>query len=565
MHAARSAYDFGVTALTLLPRRGPARVGWGAAATVPALLALAPVAAVLGGVLRPNGEVWRQQWSTRLPGEIVSSLVLVAGVCVTTVVLGVGLAWLVGAHEFPGRRVLGWALVLPLAVPAYILGFVSTSVLGVAGPVQTWWRDTFGREAWFPEVRSMWMAIAIFSLTLYPYVYLLARAALRDQAGDAYAVARTLGASRLEALRRVVVPMLRPAIAAGAAIVAMETLTDFATVQYFQVDTVTVGVFRIWRGTYDRDAAAELASLVLVFALFAITLERLLRGRARFAVAGGRGAGFERRRLRGIRAAAATGVATLVVALGFGLPALRLATWAVAEQRRPRGTPLADRYLEFLGNSAVLTGATVVACLLVGVLVVNACRFSGARVVRVARQVATIGYAVPGPVVAMGVVLALVAFDDLIDGAGLDLPGTVATGSFLALVYAYAVRFTAPSLTSIESGHDRIPDDLTASARSLGARPTTIVGRIHLPLARASLLTAAILVAVDALKELPIALLLRPIGFDTLPVWVYSLAAESRFEQAALPALTIVAVALVPVAILSRGLDGRLDGKAVER
>jgi iron(III) transport system permease protein len=531
-------------------------VGWAAAATIPAFLAVAPVAAVLGGVLRPNGEVWSQQWGTRLPAEIASSLILVGGVCAVTVLLGVGLAWLVGAHEFPGRRVLGWALVLPLAVPAYILGFVTTSVLGIAGPVQGWWRDALGRDAWFPEVRSMPMAIAVFSLTLYPYVYLLARAALRDQAGDAYGVARTLGASRTEALRRVVVPMLRPAVAAGAAIVAMETLTDFATVQYFQVDTVTVGVFRIWRGTYDRDAAAEIASLVLAFAVFAVALERLLRGRARFAEAGGQGAGFERRRLCGPAAAAATLGATAVVALGFGAPALRLATWAVEEQRRTRGTPQTGRFLDYLGNSAVLTGVTVAACLVVGVLVVNAARFSLARAVRASRQVATVGYAVPGPVVAMGVVLALVALDDLIDGAGLDLPGTVATGSFLALVYAYAVRFTAPSLTSIESGLDRVPEQLTASARSLGSSPTAIVGRIHLPLSRASLLTAAILVAVDALKELPIALLLRPIGFDTLPVWVYSLAAESRFEQAALPALTIVAVALVPVAILSRGLDG---------
>lgn len=539
-----------------LRRPRPGRLGWAAAATIPALVAVAPVAAVLGGVLHPNGDVWRQQWDTRLPAEIVSSLVLVGGVCVATVVLGVGLAWLVGANEFPGRRVLGWALVLPLAVPAYILGFVTTSTLGIAGPVQGWWRDTFGRGAWFPEVRSMPMAIAVFSLTLYPYVYLLARAALRDQAGDAYAVARTLGASRAEALRRVVVPMLRPAVAAGAAIVAMETLTDFATVQYFQVDTVTVGVFRIWRGTYDRDAAAEIASLVLVFALFAITLERLLRGRARFAEAGGHGAGFGRRRLRGSAALAATAGATLVVALGFGLPALRLATWALEEQRRPRGTPAGDRFLDYLGNSAVLTAATVAVCLVVGILVVNAARFSGTRAVRAARQAATVGYAVPGPVVAMGVVLALVALDDLIDGAGLDLPGTVATGSFLALVYAYGVRFTAPALTSVESGLDRVPQDLTASARSLGWSPTAIVGRIHLPLARASLLSAAILVGVDALKELPIALLLRPIGFDTLPVWVYSLAAESRFEQAALPALAIVAVALVPVAILSRGLDG---------
>ncbi|HEX2576803.1 MAG TPA: ABC transporter permease subunit, partial [Aquihabitans sp.] len=239
-------------------RRAAGAWPWVAAAVVPAALVAWPVISVVRGLVQPNTEVWAQQWDTRLPGAIASSLVLVVGVCALTVVLGVGLAWLVAGHDFPGRRVLGWALVLPLAVPAYILGFVTTSVLGVAGPVQTRWRDAFGADAWFPEVRSMPVAIAVFSLTLFPYVYLLARAALRDQAGDAFAVARTLGASRREAFRRVLVPMLRPAIAAGSAIVAMETLTDFATVQYFQVDTVTAVVFRIWRGTYDRDAAAEI-------------------------------------------------------------------------------------------------------------------------------------------------------------------------------------------------------------------------------------------------------------------------------------------------------------------
>ncbi|MCB0963973.1 MAG: iron ABC transporter permease [Acidimicrobiales bacterium] len=532
------------------------RAGWSAAAIAAGLLALVPVLAVLGGVLQPNGEVWRQQWETRLPGQIVASLVLVAGVGTATIVIGVGLAWLVGAHDFPGRRLFSWALVLPLALPAYILGFVITSTLGVAGPVQTWWRDSVGRDAWFPEIRSMPMAIATFSLTLYPYVYLMARAALRDQAGDSFAVARSLGAGPAEAFRRVVLPMLRPAIAAGAAIVVMETLTDFATVQYFGVDTVTVGVFRIWRGTYDRDAAAEIASLVLAFAFFAIVAERVLRGRARFAEAGGMAAGFARPRLRGWRGAAASVTCATVVLVAFAAPILRLATWALAEQRSSRGTPLTDRYADFLSNSLVLTLTTVAICLVVAVLVVNAHRFVPTRAVSAGRRAATVGYAVPGPVVAMGVVVALVAVDQALDPFGRGLPGTVATGSFLALAYAYAVRFLAPAITSTESGLEQVPEPLTDSARSLGARPWTVLARVHLPLSRASLATAAILVGVDALKELPIALLLRPIGFDTLPVWVYNLASESRFQQAALPALTIVAVALVPVALLNRRLDG---------
>jgi iron(III) transport system permease protein len=533
------------------------RIGWAASAVVAAALVVVPIGMLAVSVLRPNTEMWRQQWRTRLPGEIVSTLVLVGGVAGCSIVLGTGLAWLVSAYRFPGRRVIGWALVLPLAVPGYILGFVTTSVFGVAGPVQSWWRDQFGRDAWFPDIRTMPGAIVTLTLTLYPYVYLLARAALRDQAASAYFVARTLGASSAEATRRVVLPMLRPAIAAGAAVVVMETLTDFATVQYFGVDTVSVGVFRIWRGTYDRDAAAELATLVLVFALVVIGIERMLRGRARFGRAGGEDAGIRPRRLRGWRALAATLGTGAVVVVAFGAPTAQLAAWAIREQRGSRGTPLLDRYLDFLGNSLVLTITTVAVCLAVATTVTNARRFADPRIVGTANRLAACGYAVPGPVVAMGVILAVVALDDALGGIGLGLPGVVATGSFIALAYAYCIRFLGPGLAVVESGLVQVPDEITSSARSLGAPPRVVLGRIHLPLSRASVVTAAVLVGVDALKELPIALLLRPIGFDTLPVWVYNLASESRFEQAALPALTIIAVALVPVAILSRGLDHR--------
>jgi iron(III) transport system permease protein len=532
------------------------RPGWVIGPVVVAVLVIIPIAMLVTSVFRPNTEVWRQQWATRLPNQLVTTMVLTASVVLASVVLGVFLGWLVGAHRFPGRRILGWALVLPLAMPGYILGFVTTAVFDVAGPVQTWWRDAFGRDAWFPEVRSMPGAVITLTLTLYPYVYLLTRTALRDQAATASMVARTLGASRAEATRRVVLPMLRPAVAAGAAIVAMETLTDFATVQYFNQETITVGVFRIWRGTYDRDAASELATLVLVFAVLAIGLERMLRGQARFGEAAGAGLRVEPIRLRGGRAIAATAGAGVVVVLAFAAPVARLITWAIAEQRSTCGTPMLSRFAEFLGNSLTLTGVTVGVCLVIGLLGANARRFSANRVVGVANRISIIGYAVPGPVVAMGVVLALVGLDDLLEGAGAaGLPGFAATGSFIALAYAYSIRFLAPGMTTIESGTDQVSTEVTASAQSLGARPRAVLRRIHLPLARTSIFAAAVLVGVDALKELPIAYLLRPVGFDTLPVWVYDLASESRFEQAALPALTIIAVALVPVAMLSRHLD----------
>lgn len=537
-------------------RSGSGSAWWSWASGIAALLVVVPVAMLASSVLSPRTDVWAQQWRTRLPGELASTVVLLIGVAIGTIVLGAGLAWLVTAYEFPGRRVLGWMLILPLAMPSYILGFLTLASVGRTSPLQGWWRDVFGRTAWFPDVESLGGAIVAFALVLYPYVYLLTRAALRDQAAGAYHAARTLGAGPGEAARRVVLPLVRPAIAAGVAVVMMETLTDFATVQYFGVDTVSVGVFRIWRGTYDRDAASELATLVLVFALLAIGLERVARGRARFGQSGGAAAGMETRPLTGWRRMAATGVCAAVVLAAFAGPAVQLAVWAVREQTGSRGTPLLDEYPAYLGHSLQLVVMTVVLCTFVAVVVANAQRFGGRRTTRLSSRAIAFGYAVPGPVVGIGVLLAVVALDRGLEALGGDLPGVVGTGSVVVLVYAYAVRFLAPGLTAVESGVGQVPEEMTASARTLGASPLATTRRVHLPLSRASVLTAAVLVGVDALKELPIVLLLRPFGFDTLPVWVYNLASESRYQQAALPALSIIVVAIVPVILISRQLDG---------
>jgi iron(III) transport system permease protein len=523
---------------------------------VAAVLVVLPVAMLAGSILRPSPDVWSQQWRTRLPGELRTTALLLGGVAIGTVVLGAGLAWLVSAYRFPGSTTFGWMLILPFAMPSYILGFLTLSTFGRTGPIQDTWRSWFGRDAWFPDVESLGGAIVAFTLVLYPYVYLLARAALRDQAAGAYHAARTLGAGPSEAARRVVLPLVRPAIAAGGAVVMMETLTDFATVQYFGVDTVSVGVFRIWRGTYDRNAASEIATLVLAFALLAIGLERIARGRAKFGQAGGAGAGIERRTLTGWRSVTATAVCGVMVLTAFVGPVVQLGVWAVREQMSDRGTPLLDEYPGYLWHSTQLVVLTVAICTVVALVVANARRFGGRRITLLASRAIAVGYAVPGPVVGIGVLLATVAVDRGLAAIGLGLPGFVATGSLLVLVYAYTVRFLAPGLSAVESGVGQVPEEMTASARTLGAAPLETARRVHLPLARASLFSAAVLVGVDALKELPIVLLLRPFGFDTLPVWVYNLASESRYEQAALPALSIIVAALVPVFLLSRRLDG---------
>jgi iron(III) transport system permease protein len=541
--------------LTARQRLGSSRAPWSALAIVAAAAVAIPVMLLAAGTLRPSTEVWAQQWRTRLPGQLVNTAVLLVGTATGACVLGASLAWLVSAYRFPGSRLLSGALILPLAMPGYILGFLTLSTWGRTGPIQARWLEWFGRDAPFPRVESVGGAIATFTLVLYPYVYLLARAALRDQAAGVYHAARVLGASPSEAARRVVLPLVRPAIAAGAAVVMMETLTDFATVQYFGVDTVTVGVFRIWRGTYDRDAASELATLVLGFALLAIGLERVARRRARFAEGGAASGGIEPVRLRGRRAVLATVVCSLPVLLAFVGPVVRLASWAIEEQTSERGTPLLEQYPQYLSHSLRLVVTTVAVVMVVAVLMANAVRFGRAAITRVAARIAVFGYAVPGPVVAMGVLLAVVGADDLVERFGGDLPGVAAAGSLTVLSYAYAVRFLAPGLGAMEAGIDAVPPAVTASARTLGANPVRTMLRVHLPLAKAPMLAGAILVGVDTLKELPIVLLLRPFGFDTLPVWVYQLASESRFEQAALPALSIVAVAVVPVLLLSRQLE----------
>lgn len=513
---------------------------------------------VAANVLTPSVGVWLRLWqNTRglwLPGMLTSTFVLMAGVVGTALALGAGLAWLVAAYRFPGRRAFSWLLVLPLAVPAYILGFVYVSLLDAPGPVQTGLRALFGAGVWFPEIRTMPAAIAVMALTLYPYVYLLARSALSEQAAEPFEAARSLGQGRLGAARRVVLPLARPSLAAGAALVAMETLTDFATVRYFNVQTVSVGIFQLWRQMYDRPAATELASLVLVLALTIIAAERGLRGRARYYQrgAGGAGRGIEPVRLLGWRAAAATGACTLVLVVTFAIPVAQLVRWSSVATLRGPGGGLDPRYFGFLLNSVVVAGVAALACVAFAAVIVNAVRLGVGRGTGVLARLTTVGYAMPGPVVAIGVLVLFAGLDTGLDAVGVDWGGWLVTGSVLGLVYAYVARFMALGYHSLDASLDKVTPAMTDSAFVLGAPPRRVLTRVHLPLIRSGLGMALVLVIVEALKELPIVLLLRPFDFKTLPVWVFQNASESRWELIGLPALTIVAAAALPVVILLR-------------
>lgn len=536
----------------MLPGNG--RPLWSALVLFVAVLVATPVIAVLVDGLGTLG-------SGTVPRDIgamvVTTVLLMAGVGAGTLLVGGGLAWLVTAYTFPLRNVLSWALVLPLAMPAYILGFVFLSTFDVGGPVQSMLRSVFGPGAWLPEVRSLPGAVLVMTLTLYPYVYLLARTAFSEQGAATYDAARTLGASRSRTLWRVLAPLARPSLAAALALVMMETLTDFATVQYFNVQTVSVGVYLVWKGSFDFHAATQLSVLVLLFAVAVLAGERLFRGRSRFHQKAGRGEGLQPRLLTGWAGWAAMLAGLAVLSAGFLLPLARLAAWAVGEAASAAGPVLDPRFPEYLLNSMVVAAIAALGCAALALAIGHSVRLGGGALVVSAAQATTFGYAVPGAVIGIGVLIAFARLDDLLESAGVPGgTGLLVTGSVAGILAAYVVRFLGPAYQAVDASFAKISPALTASALSLGATPGRLLARVHLPLARRGAAVAAALVAIDAVKELPIVLLLRPFGFTTVSVWVYELARENFWEKAALPALGIVAVATIPVYFLFRRTAG---------
>jgi len=534
------------------PRRRVAsgRPAWSLAVLLIAALVATPVLAVTVDGLASLDDLALPR---SIGDMVLTTVALMLGVGVGTLVVGGGLAWLVTAYRFPFRDALVWLLVLPLAMPAYILGFVFLSIFDVSGPVQSLARSLFGAEVWLPDVRSLPGAVIVMSLTLYPYVYLLARSALVEQSPGTYDAARTLGAGRGRALRKVLLPLARPSLAAGLALVMMETLTDFATVQYFNVQTVSVGVYLVWKGTFDVHSATQLSVLVLLFAVAVLAGERLLRGRARFHQKGGRGRGLDPERLNGAKGWGATVLCAAALAAGFAIPVVQLLLWAVGNAVSDPASLWDPRFADYLVNSLVVACLVASACVLLAMTIGHAQRLGGGRVVRSAAQLTTFGYAVPGAVVGIGVLLAFALLDRLLEGLGVPGgTGLLATGSVLGILYAYVVRFLAPAYQAVDASFAKISPNLTLSALSLGARPGRILARVHLPLVRSGAAVALVLVVIDAVKELPIVLMLRPFGFTTVSVWVWELARENFWEKAALPSLVIVAVAVVPVFFLFR-------------
>ncbi|MEN3353316.1 MAG: iron(III) transport system permease protein, partial [Betaproteobacteria bacterium] len=512
---------------------------------------------------------WSHLAATVLPDYIANSLMLMAGVAFGVVIGGVSTAWLTVMCRFPGRRFFEWALLLPMAVPAYVMAYAYTDFLQFAGPVQTWLRAVTGwgpREYWFPDMRSLGGAAIMLSLVLYPYVYLLARSAFLEQSDSMLEVARVCGYGAWGTFLRVALPLARPGIVAGTALALMETLADFGTVSYFGVQTFTTGIFSAWFSMGDPVAAAQLSALLLAFVFLLLCVERVTRVRAKFHNTS------HRKRLRnvyhlgGVRAAVAMAFCIAPLVLGFLLPAAILLKLAVVSG----DAQLGSRYLELTRNTVLLASVTAALAVGLALLVAYAGRSARSVAVSLAIRVAGMGYAVPGAVIAVGVLIPLSRFDHLIAGwitavTGTS-PGLLLTGSIAALVYAYLVRFFAVSLHAIEAGLTKITPSMDSAARSLGLGPGGALAHVHAPLLWRSALSGALLVLVDVMKELPATYVMRPFNFDTLAVHAYNLASDERLAQAATPALTIVAIGLVPLIALSRMmLPLREDAVNVQR
>ncbi|SFC04346.1 ABC transporter permease [Tropicimonas isoalkanivorans] len=529
-------------------------------AIVVAALCLLPMAAVLVAALLGSTDTLRHLADTVLWRYSATTLQLVLIVAAGTAAIGTGAAWLVTMTRFPGSRIFEIALALPLAFPAYVMGYAYTHFLDHPGPVQTLLRDVTGwgpRDYWFPEVRSVTGAAVMLILVLYPYVYLLARAAFLQQSATAFLAARALGRGPWTAFFRVSLPMARPAIAGGVLLAVMETIADYGTVSYFSVQTFATGIYTSWFTMADRAAAAQLALCLLSVALLLALAERLQRGAARHHGAGKR---FERlppTTLTGAAKWAALAVCAAPVLFGFALPVTLLFTMGLGSEQ----SLLSPRYLAFTRNTIILAGTASVLTVLAAILVGFRQRLWPGRTSSGAGHIARIGYAVPGGVIAVGLLVPFAAIDNGLDAwmrqtFGLST-GLLFTGSIWLLVCAYLVRFLAAALNAYDSGLGTVHPNIDAVSRTLGTPPLTMLRRIHLPILRPSVLTALLIVFVDVMKELPATLIMRPFNFDTLAVQAHRLASDERLEGAAVPSLVIVAVGLLPVILVCRSLGAQ--------
>lgn len=530
---------------------------WVWASLLIAALVLVPVLALGWQAAQGSEGLWSHLARHVLPHALGQTAMLMAGVGCLTAVIGITVAWLVTAYDFPGRRMLEWALLLPLAVPTYIIAYVYLDMLHPLGPFQSLVRAVLGfdspRDFRLPDIRSMTGAILLLGLVLYPYVYLPVRAMFMTQAANLVEVAHTLGTSRRRMLWRVALPLARPAIAIGTSLALMEVLNDIGASEFLGVRSLTISVYTTWVTRSDLAGASQIALAMLLLVVALISLERWARRKQRYSVSAQRARSMARHPLKGAARWAALSVCLLPVVLGFVLPALYLATEA---WKRFQFAGLSARLLTEAWNTFALSALATAAVLACGLIVAYAARLFPQRGMQVVQRAASLGYAMPGTILALGILIAAGGLDRWFGRTARDLlgidPGLVLIGSGLALGYAYLARFLAISVGSVEAGLTRIPRSYDQSARTLGHGIGSTLRRVHLPLSRAALAAAGLLVFVDCMKELSATLLLRPLNFETLATHLYGEAARGTYEEAAIAALAIVLVGILPVILLAR-------------
>jgi iron(III) transport system permease protein len=523
-----------------------------------AILAI-PLAVIGVGVLEPAGATWTHLSRTVLPDYLLHSAVLLGGVGILALLMGVSTAWLVASCDFPGRRVFEWALILPLAVPAYVAAYTYAGMFDVAGPVQLLIRSivpSLSNAFIHLDVKRIETVIVIFALVLYPYVYLITRASFARQSRTVLEASRTLGCTATATFFRVALPLARPAIAAGLTLVLLEVLNDYGAVHYYGVTTFTTGIFRAWLSLGDLTSAIRLSAFLLFFVFLLLSLERAQRGRARYDDRVETFRPTTRATLRGGRAVAAVVVCAVPIVFGFLVPVLQLSYWG----SRTGPHVLDVEFVRLVLNSFGVASGAALLCVVVALILAYAVRVTRLGWVRVVSRIAVLGYSVPGAVIAVGVLIPFAWMDRSIDSAaraGFSVStGLLLSGTLVALIFAYVVRFMAVGLTPVESGFTRICGNLDDAARTLGAGPWRTLRSVALPLLSGTLLAALILVFVDTLKELPLTLILRPFNFDTLATTAFQLARDEQIAESAPAALLIVATSIVPIILLSRVVSG---------
>lgn len=532
---------------------------WGIGTLCVVFVALLPLVSIIGLAFFPTENIWPHLISTSLPRYLLNTFVLMTGVGVSVFLTGVTTAWLISTYSFPGHKYFEWMLLLPLAVPAYVIAYLYTDLLEFAGPVQSMLREIFGwelvRDYWFPNIRSMGGAIMLMGLVLYPYVYLMARSSFLEQSPHLLDVCRLMGRSRFNTFMFVSLPIARPGIAIGIALALMETLNDFGTVDFFAVHTLTAGLFDVWLNMNNLGGAAQIALVMLTFVLILFALEHVGRSRIRFYQSTGRFSRREHIPLHGASKWIAFAICFLPVLAGFLVPCAMLINYGIKYFEHS----WTQQFREYAFNSFFVSVIAALSCAVISVFVAWSRRISTQPWFASLSKLASLGYAIPGAVLAVGIVIPLATFDNSIDGFFRSYfgfsTGLLLSGTTFALILTYIIRFLAISTGSVESSFSKISESIDMVARTLGHPPLRTLRLFHIPLIKSGILTAMLIVFVDCMKELPATLLLRPFNFETLATHVYLFASEEMIERSALSALMIILTGLIPVVVLSKTIS----------